>query len=292
MSRLHTGEANALLGYPADARLLIINADDFGLCHAINAAIVRSLRDGIVCSTTVMAPCPWALHALQALKSNPAIPFGIHLTVICDPVHYRWGPLTCREKVPSLVDETGYFYSFERMPEFLTQVRLGELEAEFRAQIERVLATLSAQQIVFPAANSAEITSLPAADASAMTQYAGQTMTTGDQAHTYAENFIKVHLGIIGQGKTYDYFSGKSIAEATSNPKQSAADEAITLTLFRGDTLRSLLDQAWAFWFVGTIALYAGIGLVVAAVAVFLSLLFEVFVARRSQDVPLRVLAA
>jgi predicted glycoside hydrolase/deacetylase ChbG (UPF0249 family) len=120
---------------------LIINADDFGLCHAINAAIVRSLRDGIVCSTTVMAPCPWALHALQALKDNPAIPFGIHLTVICDPVHYRWGPLTGREKVPSLVDETGYFYSFERMPEFLAQVRLAELDAEFRAQIERVLAT-------------------------------------------------------------------------------------------------------------------------------------------------------
>lgn len=157
---------------------------------------------------------------------------------------------------------------------------------------DQVSSQLSAQQIVFPAANSAAITALPAADASAMTQYAGQTMTTGDQAHTYAENFIKVHLGIIGQGKTYDYFSGKSIAEAKSNPTQSAADEATTLTLFRGDTLRSLLDQAWAFWFVGDIALYAGIGLVVATVAAFLSLIFEVFVARRPQAVPVRVLAA
>ena len=141
MNHLHTGRANALLGYPADARLLIINADDFGMCHAINAAILRSLRDGIVCSTTVMAPCPWALHAMQALKNNPEVPFGIHLTVICDPAHYRWGPLTCREKVPSLVDEAGYFYSYERMPEFLAHVRLGELEAEFRAQIDTVLAT-------------------------------------------------------------------------------------------------------------------------------------------------------
>jgi len=78
---------------------------------------------------------------MQALKNNPEVPFGIHLTVICDPAHYRWGPLTCREKVPSLVDEAGYFYSYERMPEFLAHVRLGELEAEFRAQIDTVLAT-------------------------------------------------------------------------------------------------------------------------------------------------------
>jgi hypothetical protein len=157
---------------------------------------------------------------------------------------------------------------------------------------DQVSSQLSAQQIVFPAANSAAITSLPPADASAMAQYAGQTMTDGYQAHAYAENFIKVHLGEIGQGKTYDYFSGKSMGEATTNPKQSATDQATALTLFRGDTLRSLLDQAWAFWFIGDIALYAGIGLVVAALAVFLSLIFEVFVARRPQALPVRALAA
>ena len=148
------------------------------------------------------------------------------------------------------------------------------------------------QQIVFPAANSAAITSLPAADASAMTQYAGQPMTNGYQAHTYAEHFIAVHLKEIGQGKTYEYYSGKSMAEATSNPKQSAADEATALTLFRGETLRSLLNQAWAFWCVGDIALYAGIGLTVAAVGVVLSLLFEVFVAPKRQAAPIRAVAA
>jgi hypothetical protein len=151
---------------------------------------------------------------------------------------------------------------------------------------DQVSSRLSEQQIVFPAANSAAITALPVADAAAMEHYAGQTMITGDQAHVYAEHFIRVHLGLIGQGKTYDYFSGKSIAEATTNPILSAADNATALTLFRGDTLRSLLDQAWAFWFIGAIALYACIGLVVAAVAVFLSLLFEVFVASKRQATP------
>jgi chitin disaccharide deacetylase len=133
-------ETNKLLGYPADARLLIINADDFGMCHATNAAIFRALAEGVVCSTTLMVPCAWAIHAVHLLTENPNIPFGVHLTVLCDGADYRWGPLTPRDKVPSLVDEMGYFYRFERMPEFLAQARLDELEVEFRAQIEVVLA--------------------------------------------------------------------------------------------------------------------------------------------------------
>jgi predicted glycoside hydrolase/deacetylase ChbG (UPF0249 family) len=140
MSQLQESDTNMRLGYPSDARLLIINADDFGMCHAINDAILRSLKDGVVCSTSVMVPCPWALHAMHLLAENPDIPFGIHLTVICDTVHYRWGPLTGKDKVPSLLDETGYFYSPERIPEFLAQAKLEELEVEFRAQIDTVLA--------------------------------------------------------------------------------------------------------------------------------------------------------
>lgn len=74
-----TGQTNRLLGYPADARLLIVNADDFGMCHAVNQAIFRVLTDGIACSTTLMVPCPWMLHALHFLADNREIPFGIHL---------------------------------------------------------------------------------------------------------------------------------------------------------------------------------------------------------------------
>lgn len=140
MGQLQKSETNRLLGYPADARLLIINADDFGMCHATNAAILRSLKEGVVCSTTLMVPCPWAIHAMHLLAENPDIPFGVHLTVIGDTANYRWRPLTCRDKVPSLVDETGHFYRFERMSEFLAQARLDELEVEFRVQIETVLA--------------------------------------------------------------------------------------------------------------------------------------------------------
>ena len=137
---MHTGQTNRLLGYPAEARLLIINADDFGMCHATNQAIIQTLQAGLVRSTTLMVPCPWALHALHFLAAHPEIPFGVHLTAISEWPDYRWGPVTPRDQVPSLIDETGHFYKFDQMPEFLAQVQLDQLEQEFRAQIAVVLA--------------------------------------------------------------------------------------------------------------------------------------------------------
>jgi len=139
MNTWATSQANRLLGQPADARLLIINADDFGMCHAVNAAIVGALKQGVVRSTTLMVPCPWAVHALHFLADHPEIPFGVHLTVISDWVDYRWGPVTPGEKVPSLINKAGYFFDFAHMPEFLAQVSLDQLEMEFRRQIEVVL---------------------------------------------------------------------------------------------------------------------------------------------------------
>jgi predicted glycoside hydrolase/deacetylase ChbG (UPF0249 family) len=136
----NNSRTNQILGYPPDARLLILNNDDFGMCHAINEAVIETIKEGAATSCTLMAPCPWALHAMHLLKQNPDIPFGVHLTAVSEATYYRWGPLTSKEKVPSLMDEAGYFYSEERIPEFLAQVSLAELELEFRAQIEAVLA--------------------------------------------------------------------------------------------------------------------------------------------------------
>jgi len=137
---VNSGQTNRLLGYPVDARLLIINADDFGMCHAVNEAIFRALQKGVLRSTTLMVPCPWFLHALRFLTAHPDIPFGVHLTAISEWADYRWRPLTPRDKVPSLIDQAGYFYRFEDMPAFLAEVRLDQLELEWRAQIEAVLA--------------------------------------------------------------------------------------------------------------------------------------------------------
>ncbi len=140
MSQLPSGQTNRLLGYSDEARLLIINADDFGRSHASNEATLRALTEGVVSSTTLMVPCPWALHAMRLLLEHPSVSCGVHLTVVCDLVEYRWRPLTSREKVPSLIDEAGFFYHVDRISEFLAQAEISELEVEFRAQIETVLA--------------------------------------------------------------------------------------------------------------------------------------------------------
>jgi hypothetical protein len=133
---------------------------------------------------------------------------------------------------------------------------------------------LVAQKIAFPVAGSAAITTLPAPDAQAMRQYAGQALDSGDKAQTYASHYIAVHLREIGGGKTYAQVSAASLA-APTNAKLAA----LTQTLFRGETLRGLLLNAWGWWTVGAYALWAAIGLTIAAIAVFLALLFEVLIA-------------
>src|SRR5689334_4496553 len=105
---------NRLLGYPDDARLLIVNCDDFGMCHANNAGTLAALTEGIATSTTLMTPCPCAPHALQTLKEHPEIAFGVHLTIVAEHEPYRWGPLASRDRVSSIVDERGYFYLHSR----------------------------------------------------------------------------------------------------------------------------------------------------------------------------------
>ena len=140
MNTMSKSQTNRLLGYPADARLLIINADDFGMCNSTNEGIILTLQEGLVRSTTLMVPCPWALHAMHFLTDHHEIPFGVHLTVISDPIDSRWGPLTSKGKVPSLVDRAGNFYNFEAMHTFLAQLKMDQLEVEFRVQIEAVLA--------------------------------------------------------------------------------------------------------------------------------------------------------
>lgn len=131
---------NRLLGYPDDARLLIVNADDFGLCHGSNEATLCAWRDGIVTSASLMAPCPWAPHAIQILRENPDLPFGVHLTIIREFAPYRWGPITPAPDVRSLVDERGHFLDDNTQREQLVaQADIREVEIEFRAQVETVL---------------------------------------------------------------------------------------------------------------------------------------------------------
>jgi len=126
---------------------------------------------------------------------------------------------------------------------------------------------LAPQQIVFPANAKA---GLPAD----LSQYAGQQVLTGDQAHAYADKFIALHLKEIGQNHPYSYWSTQ--ARIATDPTVAAKDQAIADTLFKGETLRSMLNQAWTFSVIAQIAFYAAIGMAIAAVIVLGTLIFEV----------------
>ena len=127
---------------------------------------------------------------------------------------------------------------------------------------------LAPQQIFFPANAKA---GLPAD----LSQYAGQQVLTGDQAHAYADKYIALHLKEIGQNHPYSYWSTQ--ARLATDPQVAAKDQAIADTLFKGETLRSILNEAWTFSVIAQIAFYAGIALAIAALVVLGTLIFEVY---------------
>jgi hypothetical protein len=128
---------------------------------------------------------------------------------------------------------------------------------------------LAAQKIVFPTTNNAEFKALPKVDQAAMAPYAGQLMTTGPQAATYANHFIGVHLQGIGGGKTYAQLSAAAMAQP-NNAKLAGEVAAI----FKGTTLRSMLLEAYGF---GTFAQIAWIAAIASYIAAAAMLILSVF---------------
>ena len=123
---------------------------------------------------------------------------------------------------------------------------------------------LAQQEITFPAKGSPALASPKIGPY--LDQYAGQQLLTGPQAKAYADHFIAVHLKEIGGGKTYSQLSAESLANPGNAKLKAQVD-----TVFKGTTLRGLLLNAYAFWQIGQIALYAAIAAFVGGV-VFLVL--------------------
>jgi chitin disaccharide deacetylase len=86
-----------------------------------------------------MVPWPGAAQAIRMLRENPQISFGLHLSVVSEMPGYRIGPVAPAAAVRSLTDGSGCFYGLDARAEFLAPAELGELETEFRAQIQAVL---------------------------------------------------------------------------------------------------------------------------------------------------------
>jgi predicted glycoside hydrolase/deacetylase ChbG (UPF0249 family) len=123
------------LGYPPDARLLILNADDLAVSHSEDFASLIALDKKLVTSATVMVTCPWFTEVAAYAKSHPDSDLGVHLTLTAEWQTYRWGPTASRALVPSLIGPDGYFYA--STDEVAEHAKLDEVEIELRAQIER-----------------------------------------------------------------------------------------------------------------------------------------------------------
>jgi len=125
------------LGYPADAKLLILHADDLAVAHSQDAASFDALEKHDVSSASVMVPTPWLTEVADFAKAHPDADIGIHLVLTSEWKTYRWGPIAPYDKVPSLLDPFGYFPLTEND---VANDNPAQVELELRAQINRAIA--------------------------------------------------------------------------------------------------------------------------------------------------------
>jgi hypothetical protein len=125
------------LGYSSNDRLLIIHADDIGMCESTISSWRELLDFGLVTSASAMAPCAWFPAAAElAAAVGPRADLGLHLVINCEWSHnYRWSPLTGIVPQDGLVNEDGYFHTLAKYTH--TQVKPEAVRRELRAQFER-----------------------------------------------------------------------------------------------------------------------------------------------------------
>ena len=126
------------LGYKPTDKLLIVNGDDAGMCHAANLATTESLEQGFMRCSTIMVPCPWFPEIAAYAKGHRDKDFGVHLCHTSEWGKYRWGPVAPREQVPGLIDPEGYLW--RDVPDVYAHATPEQALIEGRAQIRRALA--------------------------------------------------------------------------------------------------------------------------------------------------------
>ncbi|MEY2422476.1 MAG: hypothetical protein QOI95_2543 [Acidimicrobiaceae bacterium] len=129
----------------APPRLLIVNADDFGLTEGVCRAILRAHSEGIVTSTSALAVAPAFARCAGWLGDAPDLGVGVHLAAVGeDP------PLLSAREIPTLVDQRGHFPSSWRqfLPRMAARrIDIDDLEREFTAQADAVRSSVGADRI-------------------------------------------------------------------------------------------------------------------------------------------------
>lgn len=126
------------LGYDDNARLVIIHADDVGMCHATLPAYADLSTKGLVSSAAVMVPCAWFPSVAAYCREHPEADMGVHLTLTCEWDVYRWGPISTGDPASGLIDSEGYFY--RTTPDAQNHADPVAAQVEMNAQIDRAVA--------------------------------------------------------------------------------------------------------------------------------------------------------
>lgn len=123
------------LGAGGGAKLLMVHADDAGMCHSANVATQEAMQGGLVSSASIMAPCPWFPEMAVWAKENPQYDLGIHLTLTSEWKFLRWRPVAPAAQVKGLLDADGFLWRDVRS--VAAHATAAEVETELRAQIAR-----------------------------------------------------------------------------------------------------------------------------------------------------------
>ncbi len=114
---------------------LIIHADDLGVSHSTNVAILQMLEKGHVSSASVMMPCAWVAQVAEWSQTNLSADLGLHMTLTAEWKHMRWAPVADAAKVPGLLDPQGYMWPDVRS--VAMKASAAEVDTELRAQIAK-----------------------------------------------------------------------------------------------------------------------------------------------------------
>jgi predicted glycoside hydrolase/deacetylase ChbG (UPF0249 family) len=125
------------LGYPATAKLLIVEAADLALSHSVDRASFAALDKRAVSSASFMAAGPWLAEVAAYAKAHPDADLGLDLTLTSEWKRYRWGPVAPKSDVPSLVGPDGNLWPDVAL--FAKNAKPAEVETEIRAQVERAI---------------------------------------------------------------------------------------------------------------------------------------------------------
>ena len=123
------------LGFPKNARVLILHMDDAGMSYSSDRGIEKVFNNGVANSTSVMMPCPWVPQMVRYIEAHPGIDAGLHLTLTSEWKDYRWGPVAGAAVVPGLTDSTGSMWA--DVPDVVRHASADEVDKEIRVQLSR-----------------------------------------------------------------------------------------------------------------------------------------------------------